>query len=123
MLFSGNNLWQLFADHQLTMKLDPINITDGPISTFPQSTGVPYPVNIVENKCHPGLDKRTMEQSYPNADKESYHTVSSNDQPRAFIPVQIKQEKQESNVQYELDEKANMRAMLDKKYHIPQPHK
>ena len=101
MLFSGNNLWLLFTDYELTTKLDPINITDGPISTFPHSIGGTYPVDIVENKFQPGLDKRTMEQSYPSTDKESYHTVSSNDQPHPLIPVQIKPENQGSNVKYE----------------------
>ena len=106
---------------KLTTKLDPINITDGPISTFPHSIGGHYPVDIVENKFQPGLDKRTMEQSYPSTDKESYHTVSSNDQPHPLIPVQIKPGNQESNVKYERWEGQYESYARTKKYHIPHP--
>ena len=115
---------------QPLMKTDATNIGDSPHPTIFQSTDVPYPMELVENKFHTHVDKSAAEQSsasmtiedLPDAlDHNSHSQVSNSDEPYIVTPAQLKLENQEADVKYEVDKEGNARSVMDNMDDIPEP--
>ena len=125
MQYSDEEFWILFAGYLTSVNPESINKADGPFSTLSQSTEVPYPMGVFENKVHP----ESLEQSYASATQdnlpesfgeESNHQDSSNDKPHTLTLAQIKTENKEADEEYEIDEEARVRSVMPNTYDTPE---
>ena len=94
-----------FAGNQPCVKHEPIDKEGGSLSTFSQSTDVPHPVVMFENKLYTSTNESTTEQLYTsiaigdrpeNFDQKSLHQMSDHDKPHTFAGQQVKLENQEA---------------------------
>ena len=99
------------------MAPDPSNMENG-LPTFSQSANVPYPVGLFANKFQGDKDASAelyISPTSPTDDfsdtsfKKSHHHVINSDEPCTFTPVQLKQEHQGTDVNYEVIKEENVK--------------
>ena len=117
----------LFPDDQLLTKHEQINLEYDPPSTFSQSTDVPHPVGMFENKFHAASDESSAEQPCTSTagddlpdtfDQMSHNQVTDSDKPYTFTPAQLKLENQEPDFKYDINEEENVMHVIENKYNI-----
>ena len=127
------------ADHQPPMKTGLINITDHPLPTFSQSSDIPYPIVVFENKFQTSLDKSLNEQTstsmakyelrdtmddndihFESNGKSHCYQISGSNKPHSFTSAKLKSANHEADVKYEVVTVENVRPVTGSKYNIPE---
>ena len=119
----------LFPEDKSLMKPEPIDSAYGHLSTFSQSTDVPYPVTIFENKFNTSLYKDASEQPCTSSarddlsdtfDEMPHNQVVDSDKSHTFTPAQLRLEDQEPDIKYNFEEEETVMFVNENKYDIPE---